>query len=106
MYITSRSNSLFCLWNKYGAELPADYITDRILEVADTLYQQRLYGMARAHGYRRCLLDKGIRSMEGEKEEEEEERKGGAWRNLTEFHTSCEDEKTIISIVSLFSIFR
>jgi len=96
--------------------------TDSLLEVADTLYKCKLYGLARVHGYRRCLVYMGIKASKlgqesQEKKKEEEKREvikvdngqEGVKVNMPglsfqDFVSSHGDEKDVVKAVSLTTI--
>ena len=92
-----------------------------MLEVADTLYKHKLYGLARVHGYRRCLLYLGIKATKlgqerhenmGDKERDlpgvGDSKEGGKadmpGLPLRNFVTSCGEEKAIVMAVSLLTV--
>ncbi len=79
-----------------------DYLTDCMLEVADCLYQQKLYSLARMHGYRRCLLEYKIREarLDEEKGSSVKEEVAGELQSLEEFVASCDEERAVIVAVS------
>ena len=81
-----RSNALFSLWSKYQSKVPKPCFRDKLLSVADTLYQTGLFQLARNHGYRRCLMEAGVFTSPEQ--------------TLEEFVLQCEDEPVILAVVS------
>lgn len=85
----NRSNSLFTLWNSYQSKLPTQYFTFQLLRIADLLYKEGLYQLARTHGYRRCLVNAGLLAT------------GDAnSKSLSVFASSCGSEPMALAMVS------